>query len=423
MHSIRINRVLRHFMTTDSAFAIRLLEKIGTPLVTAIESAPPTGSSAEIGAAEMMAKMLGQAVQISIKLATTLNAQETEEQADSTRLSMAAIATPLLANFYIQNKRVPEEADINRILKSLEAVIGFADKFTPAADGQSRLSTIDNDIAFFDQTQAILTTAQALVPALLAISEFSFGKSDTKLMQEVAAKLEEKAQQLAGGTDNKLGQILVLKSLATIYAQCHSQEVAKMSAGNSDNNTAPSITPVWEAFEKRTMMMQALVGMDIAETTVDGGASQEPPLSQEAQNLQQDQQNSGQNPEQNSEQNPQQPQQTASQNEQMPVEQAAPPPPQQDTPAAAPQSAAPAAGPMGFFKPGANKDNSSSPAASTPAPTTKAPVESSPEPLADSKEKPKDTTASDFDDNSAAPPPPSNPMGFFKPGTQKKEDE
>jgi len=40
-------------------------------------------------------------------------------------------------------------------------------------------------------------------------------------MQEVAAKLEKKAALLAGGEDNKMGQILVLRALATIYGQCH----------------------------------------------------------------------------------------------------------------------------------------------------------------------------------------------------------
>ncbi len=403
-------------MTTDSAFAIRLLEKIGAPLVTAIESAPPTGDSAEIGAAEMMAKMLGQAVQISIKLATTLNAQETEEQADSTRLSMAAIATPLLANFYVQNKRIPEEADVNRIVKSLEAVIGFADKFTPAADGQSRLSTIDDDIAFFDATQAILTTAQALTPALLAISEFSFGKSDTKLMQEVAAKLEEKATILAGGSDNKLGQILVLKSLATIYAQCHSQEVEKMSAGNNDNNAAPSIAPVWEAFEKRSMMMQALVGLDVAEATVDGGNASAAPAPQETQQSQPQQ----------AQPTAEQEQQSAPQNEQPPAAQSQPAPASQEKPAQQTQSAGSTAGPMGFFKPGAKSDGNSSPAPAAEEGKAQQgaqnqPTQDTPPPAVE--EKPKDATATSFDDNSAAPPPPSNPMGFFKPGTQKKDDE
>lgn len=388
-------------MTTDSAFAIRLLEKIGAPLVAAIESAPPTGDSAEIGAAEMMAKMLGQAVQISIKLATTLNAQETEEQADSTRLSMAAIATPLLANFYVQHKRIPEEADVNRIVKSLEAVIGFADKFIPAADGQSRLITIDNDIAFFDATQAILTTAQALTPALLVISDFSFGKSDTKLMQDVAAKLEEKATILAGGSDNKLGQILVLKSLATIYAQCHSQEVEKMSANNNnDNTTAPSIAPVWEAFEKRTMMMQALVGMDVTESMVDGGNAPKSPDLQETQ------------------QAPEQVQQPAPQNEQSA--------PAAQTQQQSQSSSAPAAGPMGFFKPGANTDKNAAPVstpdeAASPQAAPAAQPQASQPPVQEKQAR--DETATSFDDNSATPPPPSNPMGFFKSGSQKKEDE
>lgn len=379
-------------MPTDSAFAIRLLEKIGAPLVAAIESAPPTGESAEVGAAQMMAQMLGQAVQISIKLSTTLNAEETEEQADSTRLSMAAIATPLLADFYVKNKRVPQEGDISRITKSLEAVIGFADKFTPAADGQSRLTTIDNDIAFFDATQAILTTAQALTPVLLAISEFSFGKTDTKLMQEVAAKLEEKATLLAGGGDNKMGQILVLKSLAVIYAQCHSQAVEKMSAGDSESAAAPSMTPIWEAFERRTMMMQALVGQDVQQGSVDSDEGAAP---------------------------------VAAAAPETPPAAPAPeaPPPQAPAPAPEKQAEAPAApaaasapagggGPMGFFKPGAKTE---SPPAQTP---TKASEPSAPAKPA-KETPPKDETANNFDTSSA---PPANPMGFFKPGT-KKEDE
>lgn len=376
-------------MTQNSVFAIRLLEKIGAPLVAAIESAPPEGDNPEVGAAEMMAKMLGQAVQISIKLSTALQAEETEEQADSTRLSMAAIATPLLADFYVKNKRVPEEADITRMTKSLEAVIGFADKFTPAADGQSRLTTIDNEIPFFDATQAILTTMQALTPALLAISEFSFGQSDTKLMQEVSTKLEEKAAELAGSPENKLGQILVLKSLATIYAGCHRAEVEKMSSGDNQGE-APSMTPVWEAFEKRTMMMQALVGQNVQSETVESSGEGAPvaPVAE-------------------------QPVTEAS------PAQAAPTPaeiPVTPPPAAPAQNAAPAAGgsPMGFFKPGGNTDAVPAQAApATPPPVT---------PAAEPEQKPeeaKDQTASNFDSTSA---PPANPMGFFKPGA-KKEDE
>jgi len=394
-------------MPTDSAFAIRLLEKIGAPLVLAIESAPPEGD--ESAAASMMAKMLGQAVQISIKLSTTLNAEETEEQADSTRLSMAAIATPLLADFYKTHKRAPEDADIARITKSLEAVIGFADKFTPAADGQSRLTTIDNNIAFFDPTQAILTTTQALTPALLAISEFSFGKSDTKLMQEVAAKLEKKAALLAGGEDNKMGQILVLRALATIYGQCHAQEVEKMSGGDNENAQAPSITPVWEAFEKRTMMMQALVGQDVQQGSVDGQsvapvvAAAVTPVIEPAPP-------------------PSAPEETpAPQPEQVPPAQPAATPTPASPPPSAPPASAPAAGgsPMGFFKPGAKTETP----AETPVPAAPPEQASPPAPAAPETppgEAPKDDTANNFDESSA---PPANPMGFFKPGTQKKDDE
>ena len=216
-------------------------------------------------------------------------------------------------------------------------------------------------------------------------------------MQEVAVKLEEKAAQLTGDEKNKLGQILVLKSLSTMYAYCHRAEVNKMSGGDNEG-AAPSMTPVWEAFEKRAMMMQALVGRDVQPTSVDGDSVAPPPEPVQEQQA---------TP-------PEAPQQTAAQPEQ----------PQQVTSAPAqpkpPAPTAPAgAGPMGFFKPGANKSTATTaPAAEKEAPSQQAPsqpAETKPEEVA----KTKDATANNFDNKSA---PPSNPMGFFKPGT-KKEDE
>ncbi|MEM8833695.1 MAG: hypothetical protein AAGB32_04050 [Pseudomonadota bacterium] len=379
-------------MVQKSLFAVRLLDKIGAPLVSAIESAPP---EKETDAAEMMAKMLGQAVKMSIGLAGALNIEETEEQADSTRLSIAALSTPLLADFYRQHKRVPEEADITRMTKSLEAVIAFADKFTPAAEGQSRLTTIDQDMAFFDETQAVLTSLQALTPVILAVNEFSFGQSEAKLLQEVADRLEKDAVALSGAEKNKMGQIIVLKALASVYADCHRAEVQRMSAQDDESRQTPTLDPIWKNYDRQVKMMEALTG---AERDESAGSSKSSA--------------------------PQAPQKPAEPVVDAPKESAKPaeaPPPAPEKPAEAPASGG--GSPMGFFSKGGDAE-SAQPAdkpaeASTPAPEapkeTNAP-ETPATPPAETSE-PAQPTETKTDSDATA-----NPMGFFKPGAKKEDD-
>ena len=376
-------------MVQKSLFAVRLLDKIGAPLVSAIESAPP---EKETDAAEMMARMLGQAVKMSIGLAGALNIEETEEQADSTRLSIAALSTPLLADFYRQHKRVPEEADITRMTKSLEAVIAFADKFTPAAEGQSRLTTIDQDMAFFDETQAVLTSLQALTPVILAVNEFSFGQSEAKLLQEVADRLEKDAVALSGADKNKMGQIIVLKALASVYADCHRAEVQRMSAQDDDSRQTPTLDPIWKNYDRQVKMMEALTGVERGEAA--GGTTSSAP------------------------QKPAEPMVDAPKEPAKPAETSTPAP---EKPAGAP--AAGGGNPMGFFGKGGDAE-SAQPAdkpaeASTPAP--EAPKEAStPEtPATPPAETSEDAPAAETKTESDAP---ANPMGFFKPGAKKEDD-
>ncbi len=225
---------------------------------------------------------------------------------------------------------------------------------------------------------------------------------------------------MAGDEENKLGQILVLKSLATIYAQCHRNEVNKASG-----DEAPSMTPVWEAFERRTMMMQAVIGQDVQAGSVEvsGGAA---PVVAEAPVVAPSEQQAEQPPKAAVETPPAQPVAAA------PAE---PNPPAPKAPAGA--------GPMGFFTPGAKTQTPAAPASSPESPPQSAPevvpdnvpgtppAEAAPaQPAADPQATPiatppaeaaaKDETANNFDSTSA---PPASPMGFFKPGAKKTEEE
>lgn len=353
-------------MAQNSKFTIQLLEKIGAPLAAAIESVPLQGEDTESEAAKIMAQMLGLTVQISITLNNSLNITEDEEQADSTRLALASLAAPLIATFYRQNERVPEDQDIKRMVKSQEAVLAFAENFTPAKEGASRLSIIGNDTPLFDETQVSLVVLQVLTPVISAIAEFPFGQSEVKLLQEVSVKLQTSAADIAkaSGSTDKLSELLVLKALAQIYADCHRAETARLSTASDDNRAELSVSPIWDAYEIKVAMLEAIAGnVAVVETAV------QPVVEESAPKVE-----------------------TAS--------------PTTDT---APVSAPAAGGPMGFFTPESKTETpvaSDTPAAEPVATTVKTeetnstPVSKAEAPVASS----------------------AGPMGFFKPGAKNNDD-
>ena len=362
-------------MVENPKFAIKILEKIGAPLAAAIEAVPLKGEDTEVEAAKIMAQMMGQAVQISIALNASLNITESDEgQADSTRLALAALAAPLLADFYRQNERVPEDQDIKRIIKAQEAVLAFAENFSAASEEKSRLTTIDHDAPFFDETQVSLAVLQALTPVIGAIAEFPFGQSETKLLQDVADRLKTDAADIA--KNGKLGEVMAVKALAQLYADCHRAETQRLASASDENRGELSLDPVWEAYRIRVAMIDAVMGTETGatgtqDTSAPSPAAEKPPIA---------------------------------------------PPPQESAPAQeqAPAAAPPASGnPMGFFKPGGGQtDNPATPPAAPAETASSAPPAETPPSTPPAEDK-----ASGSSDN-----PPTNPMGFFKPGAKKEDD-
>lgn len=387
-------------MVQNSKFTIQLLEKIGAPLAAAIESVALEGGDQDEQAAKIMAKMLGQAVQISISLNSSFNIVEDEAQADSTRLALASLAAPLLADFYRQNESVPEDQDIKRLTKSLESVVAFADNFGAAEEEKSRLTTLDVDAPLFDKTQSALVVMQAMTPAIMAVGDFSFGQSEAKLIQEITNKCEAKAAEIAKKVNlgDKLSELMILKALAALYAECHTSETQKLaSQSDASDRGELSLDPVWDRFATRVAMIEAVMGIESpGVSSVTAG---------------------NQTPEPAKAETPAQATVTPP-----PVEAVATP-----APAAAPPSDAnnPPAGPMGFFK----KPDAASPATppAEPAAPVAAPQEPPPPPPAQPVEAPAEVPAEVSETNaaqsSAAADVPSSPMGFFKPGAKKADDD
>lgn len=259
-------------MSVSSTFAVQLLSKIGAPLAGAIEAGPSAGGEGQkdIEGADHMAKMLGLAVEMSIALHSKLDVTEDEKQADETRTALASIAAELIADFYITNQKIPEDGDKDRMVKSLESVLGFADKFSSSKDQASRLQTLGRQDVLFDETQSQLVALQSMGSIVSAVNEFPFGQSENKLIQDIAESLQKDAENLAkeNGTTDKLSELMIFKSLASLYAECHRSETKKVSSNGGEQQGAPSLDPVWASYETRLAMMGALVSDGESETQV-----------------------------------------------------------------------------------------------------------------------------------------------------------
>ncbi len=246
-------------MDFRTQFLLQLLQKLGAPLMQAI-STHATGDDAGQKDAQAMASMLSESVKISIALSQTMNLKPDDGDADAIRVSLATLAGGLIADMYKQNGRVPGEAEERRITKALESVIVFADNFAPAAEHAQRLQTLDETPPFFDPVQTNLYTIHALLPVIAAISEFSYGQAETRLIQDVSERLGAKAKALQSGigAGNAMSELVVLQALAQIYAAAHRAETKRLRAAGDSG--AASLDPVWQSFDRQQAMLEVLLG-------------------------------------------------------------------------------------------------------------------------------------------------------------------
>ena len=356
-------------MSTSSSFSVQLLSKIGAPLAQAVDSVPLPEGQEESLAAERMAAMVSLAVEMSIALYEKLDLTEDEKQADETRTALAAIAAEIIGNFYSYTQKLPEENDKTRILKSLEVVLSFSDKFSASGDAAARLTTISATQPLFDATQSKLVVLQSVGEIVNAVADFPFGQSENTLIQDIADRLEKDAADLAksNGAEDKLSELMIFKGLSGIYAQCHRTETQKLSGGSQEGT--PSLDPVWAAYETRLAMMNALVRGEVDVAPI-------PSVSSESQS---------------------------------------PAPTETPTPAeSSAPSTPPPGGPMGFF---ANKKKEGEGAPAPEAPVTPPLMpppaeESKPDPAPAPQENTPSSEESSIEEKPAAPS--GGPMSFFK---------
>ena len=244
-------------MDSRTQFILQLLQKLGAPLMAAVNA----HSEGEEKDAQTLAALLSESVKISISLSQAMNLKVSDGDSDAIRVSLATLAAGLIADSYTQHGRIPGEQESRRISKALESVIVFADNFAPAAEHSQRLQTLDGAPPFFDAVQTNIYAMHALVPAIIAISEFSFGQPVTRLIQEVSDRLGAKAKELLntlGANGTAMSELVILQALGTIYAGAHRIETERLKT--SDSTDAATIDGVWKSFDVQVSMVDVLVG-------------------------------------------------------------------------------------------------------------------------------------------------------------------
>jgi hypothetical protein len=263
-------------METKSAFLLQVLEKLAAPMVAAISEVSvrnslipdPSKPAAMRPEAEQVAGLLTKSTQLSIGLSGLVDLSKTETEADSVRLALTSLASPMMSNVYRLAGRTPNDSEVQRIVEAMAAVVQYSDGYTAAADANVRMAQIEADFFPSDESQVSILYMSALLPVVNSIMAYSFGQPEKKLIQEVTDRLVRESRflrlkmfpQIPEGNLAAKADLALLRMAGLIYSQCHFAEMAKLMATEDQvrQGMAPTMTALWQAFILRMQMLEIL---------------------------------------------------------------------------------------------------------------------------------------------------------------------
>lgn len=263
-------------MDTKSTFLLQVLEKLAAPMVAAISEVSvrqalipdPSQPGAMRPEAEQVAGLLTKSTQLSIGLSNLMDMRQSEDEADSIRLALTSLSSPLMSNIYRLAGRAPTDAEIQRIADAMGAVVSYSDGYRAASDVNVRMAQIDADFFPSDDAQVSLLYMSALLPVVNSIMAYSFGQPEKKLVQEVTERLVRESKflrakmfpEIPEGQLSAKADLALLRMAGQIYSQCHFAEMAKLMATEDQvrQGMAPTMTALWQSFILRMQMLEIL---------------------------------------------------------------------------------------------------------------------------------------------------------------------
>ena len=269
-------------MTQAIDFKVTFLETICAPLLSSIIASNgnvSTDSDAPVKSeAQNMAELLGRSVELSSRLYDFLDLKQVGEKAESIRISLAAVSANLLAYYRDITGKIPDETTLKRLIAAIETSLIFADNFVPGEEHIARLGNVGiDDPALLDVHQINMQYMNIMVPVVLVVADYTFGRDEKKLVLEVCEKLSHKATQMvkssAVNDDDELvlkkRKLQILRALVAIYTECHRNEKERISDMSDDerarlseeSGSFVSMDNLWHNFSTRLAMLEMIAGM------------------------------------------------------------------------------------------------------------------------------------------------------------------
>ncbi|MDP9128508.1 MAG: hypothetical protein M3N08_09655 [Pseudomonadota bacterium] len=239
--------------------------QVGMPLLHALAEGPRNAEGGKSMAIDnqQFGSLVDSTVALSHELAQQLGANE--DQLDAwVRWALAGAASQTVAaRFKATGEALPLE-DAKRLAS---IAIELQNRFKAQIPAGNE--PIPNTAATFRAK-----TMEAMVPAIGAVAQYSFGRAEHVLLAEVAGRLVNTSDQVTralapSGCSAEEWRLLcwnVLRAAGQIYAESHYAEADRLLYMNADERGAyfaqhgniPPMTQVWQAFHQRMAMLATL---------------------------------------------------------------------------------------------------------------------------------------------------------------------
>ncbi len=252
-----------------------IMQDIGLPLLLSMIDVDPNKSQDEN--VIDISKLLGSTLLTSETITRSLQVGEDEEDLDYLFRS-TGFAAQIMAGLHRATKKMPSEKDIKRTVSSTTTLLAFSEHYKPGDTPEIEGSEMSDLLKKKLETNIDLRFLTVFIPVANVISEFSFGQTENKMIQDVSEKLKDHAvehrKRILGNTlslkEEKEAELIILESLANIYVGCHKAELLRVTSLKDSAKAAEKsdaqIQNIWDAFEQRMMILSNFTGYVLEES-------------------------------------------------------------------------------------------------------------------------------------------------------------
>ena len=225
-----------------------LMDRLAVPLVQALYI-QGHGAQEPEEFARKFAAMLSMSVSLGGDMVKRFDLPQ-ETQSD--RMAVTVVAGAMLAGAASQNSDLPDQKNQDQILNSFDGFLNFAEEF---------ISDLEEDLG---SSKPARTTdvLEYGVPLINAVSEFSFGRDQSAVLNELTLGLRARMKQLMRSlalTDQDVtDRLRILKSGMMLLCESYQLRVAAIQNGATSDADA-AIHDIWQQFEQKLDMMKAVL--------------------------------------------------------------------------------------------------------------------------------------------------------------------